>query len=259
MKKGATLKSEIQRIQKKSDPPKQYQRGWTEFYKLRFYLTPDVLIPRPETELLVDEVLRAEKEIASSSKTPRNDTSTTLSAGAIASAAKQSLTILDLGTGSGCIAIAITKNLPNAKIIATDVSQKALEIAQKNAKFHHVEKQIIFLESDLLPNFKKAPDVIVANLPYIPTTSLMHIDPMVTEWEPKIALDGGEDGFALYRKLFSQLSWHLRCGGIKYLICEIDENQGDLATAEAERYFPNSEIEIKKDLSRKNRILIVKF
>jgi release factor glutamine methyltransferase len=106
---------------KQSSAPIQYQRGWTEFYKLKFKLTPDVLIPRPETELLVDEVLKLNPQ-----------------------------TVLDIGTGSGCIAISIAKNSPKVKIFAIDISPAALEVAKKNAKFHKVEKQIIFLENDLM-------------------------------------------------------------------------------------------------------------
>ncbi|MBI2022555.1 peptide chain release factor N(5)-glutamine methyltransferase [Candidatus Daviesbacteria bacterium] len=258
MKRGSTLKEEIKKVQKLAPPrqyqqgwtefyeqssrthipPVQYQRGWCEFYKLKFKLTPDVLIPRPETELLVDEVIKIKPN-----------------------------TILDIGTGSGCVAISIAKNLPNAKIIATDISPKALGVAKSNAKFHHVEDKIIFLEADLLPDFKQSPDVIVTNLPYIPTARLMYIDPMVTEFEPRVALDGGQDGFELYRKLFQQISEmrkgvklnHPEGGKLKYLIGEIDYTHGELAVQEALKYFPNAEVEVTKDLAHLQRILKIKF
>ncbi len=209
-------------------PPKQYTDGWTEFYKLRFNLTRDVLIPRPETELLVDEVLSLKPD-----------------------------TVLDIGTGSGCIAISIAKNLPKAKLFATDISPEALKVAKENAQMHKTLDQIIFFEADLLPNFKIAPDVIVTNLPYIPSARLKLIDPMVTEFEPKIALDGSYDGFELYRTLFDQLKQR----GVypKYLVAEIDYTQAEFAPVEVKKRFPNAKTQIKKDLAKKDRILIINF
>src|SRR4051794_24331057 len=105
----------------KSKPPKAYEQGWTEFYKLKFKVNPDVLIPRPETELLVDEVLKINPS-----------------------------TLFDVGTGSGCIAISVAKNLKEIHVVAIDVSSDALEIAKQNATFHHVDRKVFFLESDLL-------------------------------------------------------------------------------------------------------------
>ncbi len=231
MKKGEKI-----RVEK----PKQYQQGWTEFYKLKFFLTPDALIPRPETELLVDEVLVLAKNI-------------------------DNPIIMDLGTGSGNVAIAVAKNLPNAKILATDVSKEALEVAGKNAKFHKVLNQIIFLKSDLLEylashlkgGLVKVPDIIVTNLPYIPTARLLHIDPMVTEWEPRAALDGGIDGFELYRKLFTQIEQKKLYS--KYLIGEIDYSHADFVYDEARKFFPTAQVEVKHDLAKKQRYFVIKF
>ncbi len=110
-----------------SSKPSQYINGWVEFYKLRFKVTPDTLIPRPETELLIDEVLKYCNQDS-----------------------KESYTILDLGTGSGNIAISIAKNNPIVKIIATDISEKALVVAKQNAKLHNVYDRITFVVSDLL-------------------------------------------------------------------------------------------------------------
>jgi release factor glutamine methyltransferase len=219
MKKGQKLKVE---------KPKQYQQGWTEFYKLKFFLTPDSLIPRPETELLVDEIIKIKPS-----------------------------TVLDLGTGSGNIAVAVAKNLPETKILATDVSDKALEVARKNAKFHKVEDQIFFEIRDLLDGMQKAPDVIVTNLPYIPTARLMHIDPMVTEWEPKVALDGGIDGFELYRKLFAQIVEKKLFP--KYLLGEIDYSHADFVYQESRKFFPQAKAEVKQDLAKKQRYFVIKF
>ncbi len=208
------------------DKPIQYQKGWVEFYKLKFKVNPDVLIPRPESELLVDEILKI---------TPKS--------------------VLDLGTGSGCIAISIAKALPQTKVIASEVSQKALEIAKQNAKFHQV--RIDFILSDLLEEIIECPEVIVTNLPYIPKERIPYLDSSVKDWEPHVALDGGEDGFELYRQLFAQIS--KRGWKPKLLIGEIDYTHGELAIDEAYKFFPKAQIEVKKDLAHKQRILIIHY
>ena len=218
--------------------PLAYKKGYAEFYKLRFKVTPDVLIPRPETELLVDEVL-----------------------GFVHSP----ITILDLGTGSGAIAISIAKNAADVKIIATDISQKTLEIAKQNARLHKVEGKIKFIHSDLLSNIGCwifHPDIIVTNLPYIPTARIPYLDSSVKDFEPWVALDGGEDGFKLYRKLFQQInqfSLPPRRWKPKLVIGEIDYTHGELAVLEAQRCFPKAQIQVKKDLAHKQRILIINF
>ena len=217
-----------------SSKPSQYIKGWVEFYKLKFKITPDVLIPRPESELLVDEVLKYKPH-----------------------------TLIDIGTGSGNIAISIAKNSEKIKIIATDISSKALKVAKQNTKFHKVEKRIKFIKSNLLRNVREKPDIIVANLPYIPTSRIPYLDPSVKDFEPKIALDGGKDGFELYIKLFQQISRgvyspHTR-GVMQLIVCEIDYTHGELALKEAQKYFPKAQIEVKNDLSHKQRILIIQM
>lgn len=232
-----------------SSKPYQYTKGWVEFYKLRFKVTPDVLIPRPETELLVDEVIRFLTDHPERAERVEGSL----------------FTILDVGTGSGNIAISIAKNLSvhpggghsNFKVIATDISVKALKIAEKNAKFHKVEKRIIFLQRDLLSNIKNSPDIIVTNLPYIPSARIPYLDSSVKDFEPIIALDGGSDGFVLYRKLFQQIRLHLK--GVKLIVCEIDYTHGELAVNEALKYFPDAEVEVKTDLAHKQRLLVIKF
>ena len=230
----------------KLTPPKQYQQGYTEFYKLKFKLTPDVLIPRPETELMVDFVLSA---FGASPQLGFNAPITIDNS--------EQLTLVDVGTGSGCVPISVVKNLPQVKTIAIDISPKALEIARKNADLHHVSKKIFFVKNDLLANFKQSPDIITANLPYIPTARLMHIDPMVRDFEPKLALDGGYDGFELYRKMFQQMKDQQIKP--KLFIGEIDSQQRDIALVEAKRYFPTAQAEIKQDLAKKDRFLIIEF
>lgn len=207
--------------------PVAYQRGFIEFYKLKFSLTQDVLIPRPETELLVDEVLTFAKENPGP------------------------LTILDIGTGAGAIAISVAKNLPGHRIIATEVSPKALAIAQKNAKLHGVD--IEFVVSDLLEADLPEPDIIVTNLPYIPSERIAYLDASVKDFEPHVALDGGQDGFELYRKLFQQINdkgWKP-----KLILGEIDYTHGEIAQNEANQFFPKAQTEVKLDLYHRQRIL----
>lgn len=234
-----------------SDKPNAYVEGHIEFYKLKFKVTSDVLIPRPETELLVDSVLEFIRSKLVTGKLANE------------------ITILDIGTGAGNIAISITKNLPtgkqapNVKIIATDVSEKALKIARQNAKLHGVENKIEFIQSDLLSAFnnselitQNSELIIVTNLPYIPSARIPYLDSSVKDFEPHVALDGEEDGFGLYRKLFQQIgekNWKP-----DFLVGEIDYTHGELAANEAQKYFPGAEVEIRKDLAHMQRILFVR-
>ncbi|MBI4038136.1 peptide chain release factor N(5)-glutamine methyltransferase [Candidatus Daviesbacteria bacterium] len=224
----------LKKLSAHSKAPKQYIQGWVEFYKLKFKVTPDVLIPRPETELLVDEVL----------KTINN----------------KPYTICDIGTGSGNIAISLACNLKgyNVNIIATDISPKALKIAKQNAKLHGVEDKITFIKSGLLSEIARSDiDIMVANLPYIPTSRIPYLDSSVKNFEPKIALDGGPDGFKIYRKLFQQIVRQPFRLLPKLIVCEIDYTHGELAINEALKYFPHAQVEVKKDLTQKQRILTI--
>ena len=242
-----------------NNEPSQYIKGYVEFYKLKFKVNKDVLIPRPETELLVDEVLAF--------------TRLHLGQGA-------TLTILDIGTGAGNIAISIAKHLHasrqglptsdvGTRIIATDISEKALAVAKQNAKLHGVKNKIKFLKSDLLSAFnytlypvrrsfgpKPYTLIIVTNLPYIPSARIPYLDSSVKDYEPHVALDGGKDGFDLYRKLFKQIKKLKLSPAL--LAGEIDYTQADIALNEALKYFPNSHAEAKLDLTHRQRILVIK-
>ncbi len=243
------------------DRPSQYVQGFVEFYKLKFKVDARALIPRPETELLVDAVLNY---------CTLNPNPSTL--------------ILDIGTGAGNIAISIAKNLPadnHVKIIATDVSEEALEVAKLNAKYHGVEHKIQFQASNLLegvtPNGaphrvpadererartsdgavrRQDPVVVVTNLPYIPHDRIDYLDSSVKDFEPHVALDGGPDGFELYRKLFQQIKAQKL--NISLLLGEIDYTHGEIAKNEGEKYFPNHSVEVKTDLAHKQRILTIR-
>jgi release factor glutamine methyltransferase len=203
-----------------------YVLGHWEFFGLDLEVTPDVLIPRPETELLV------EKAVAWLDKYPdrRN--------------------IGDVGTGSGAIAISIAANIPDVYIFATDISSKALQVAKRNAEKHNVAKNIRFLECDLLPE-NISVDLICANLPYIPTGTLHTLN--VFGREPTLALDGGEDGFKLINRLLQIASRHLASKPL--MLIEIEETLGNEAITLAHRYFPKAAIKLHKDLAGRDRLL----
>ncbi len=168
----------IELIQRRySGEPMQYIMGETEFYGLPFTVTPDVLIPRPETEHLVEKAL----ELAQTFERPR---------------------IVDVGTGSGAIAVALAHKLPTAEITATDLSESALQVARNNGKRNAVDHRIRFLRGDLLaPASGEQFDLVVSNPPYVPDTDRALISVEVREYEPALALFAGEDGLAVYRRL----------------------------------------------------------
>jgi release factor glutamine methyltransferase len=185
--------------------PLSYLTGVREFWSLDFVVTQEVLIPRPETELLVE---------------------TSLQLLAHASAPRKAARIVDLGTGSGCIAIALATELPNAEIWALDISPTALAIAQRNAQRHGVSERIHFRQSDLLAALAdlSAPvDLIVSNPPYIVRSELPTLQPEVRNWEPQSALDGGEDGLTFYRRLSDEAQAYLHAGG--WLVLELGAGQ----------------------------------
>jgi release factor glutamine methyltransferase len=210
--------------------PEQYKNGFAEFHGLKFIVTSDVLIPRIETEQIVDEVVNS-------------------NAGS---------NILEVGTGSGCISISIAKLMPTAKILATDISDKALDVAKTNAKYHNMNQQITFVKSDLLNNVQaSAADIIVANLPYIPSSRIDNLDSSVKDYEPHIALDGGEDGFEIYRRLFAQITEKSII--FKLLLAEIDETHSEIAQKESAKYFPEAKIKIVQDLFGYDRFISIKY
>ena len=210
-----------------------YVLGHWEFFGLDFDITPDVLIPRPETELLV------EKAIAGLQESPVRRT------------------IADVGTGSGAIAVTIAVNVPDTRILATDISHKALEVAQKNAIKFEVNRQIDFLQCDLLPpHIASLPtehhfDLICANLPYIPTSTLRKLP--VFGREPTLALDGGEDGLELIRRLLNiALEWLAPNGMI---LLEIESTRGVQALNMAGDLFSEASIHLHQDLAGQDRLL----
>lgn len=187
--------------------PLQYITGHQEFYSLDFVVTPDVLIPRPETEFLVERVIKLVEE-----------------------STQEKPLIVDVGTGSGCIAVAVATQLPRARIIATDVSRAALDVAQANAERHRVAERIEFLDGDLLEpltalKLEGSVDVIASNPPYVNEGRPELIQREVRDWEPPEALFGGSDGLEFYRRLLADSLRYLRPGG--YSVFEIGYSQLD--------------------------------
>jgi release factor glutamine methyltransferase len=213
--------------------PIPYLTGKAHFYGLEFYVNSSVLIPRPETEVLVETAIRWARPLGA-------------------------VNIVDVGTGSGCIAITLAAHLLLAKIRAVDVSAEALAVARENAT-RHTPDRITFVQGDLLTpitSITSQIDLIVANLPYIADDEWKDVDDSVKWYEPRLALDGGPDGLALIRELLPQAAEKLRPGGVALL--EIGWHQGDAVRRLAQRHFPTAAIEVKKDFAGHDRMVIIK-
>jgi len=212
--------------------PLQHITGHQEFYGLDFIVSPDVLIPRPETEFLVEQVLKLgtlpgpwSQEQArfllerDPDRQPLNN-----------QVHQPSPLIVDVGTGSGCIAIALAVRLPSAAIVAIDISSPALDVARQNAERHGVADRIQFLPGDLMAplqqgSFEGRVDIIASNPPYVSTSRPDLVERDVRDFEPAIALYGGPDGLSFYKRLLADAARYLKSDG--YLVCEIGYGQLD--------------------------------
>ena len=212
--------------------PIQHITHMQEFMKMIFFVNEDVLIPRPDTESLVEEVIAIAKRIN----------------------AKK---ILDLCTGSGAIAVSLAKYIKDSDITAVDISKRALSVAKKNAKNNEVENQITFIESDLFEKLKKEKyDIIVSNPPYIKRDIIRTLGKEVQK-EPKIALDGGYDGLNFYRKIISKSDEYLKFKG--YLCLEIGYDQKIDVIELIENEEKYIDTYCKKDLYGNDRVIITKL
>lgn len=211
--------------------PLAYITGKQAFYGRDFHVNPSVLIPRPETELLVELAIADAQSIA------------------------RPLRVADVGTGSGCIAISLAKELDSARITATDISSDALSTASLNATLHQAGDQVLWIQCNLMDAVKDRFDIICANLPYIPVHHLRHLE--VSKYEPKLALDGGADGLCLIRPLLDDLK-HIRKPRCTALF-EIDQSQGEGFLSISRSLYPHASIKIEKDLAGKDRVGIIQF
>jgi len=210
--------------------PTAYIVGQREFYGLDLETTPAALIPRPETELLVGEAMaRADH--------------------------RKRLLIADVGTGNGAIAVALAVHLPQAALVAIDLSREALALAVRNARRHGVERRISFLQADLLAPLAQAAAIIVANLPYVRSVDWKALPPEIREHEPQAALDGGPDGLREIERLLERAPSCLRPGGS--LLVELGPLQAAPALVQARRCFPDAAARIVPDAAGQDRLLVV--
>ncbi|HSE84737.1 MAG TPA: peptide chain release factor N(5)-glutamine methyltransferase [Candidatus Binatia bacterium] len=214
--------------------PVAYITGHKEFWSLDFIVTPAVLIPRPETELLVEVALQHVREFTSGS----------------------SVTVLDVGTGSGVISVCLAKEEPVTKIVAVDISPVALDVARLNAGRHGVADRIRFLSGDLFAPVKPVAgtfDVIVSNPPYIPTGDLAMLAPEIRQWEPIPALDGGARGIDAYRRIIGEGHNYLAPGGS--IVLEIGADMGSAVAEFFSRSGCYGPVSLYQDYAGKDRVI----
>ena len=214
--------------------PTAYIIGHREFFGQEFACSPAALIPRPETELLVETALAWIKRQGST---------------------VEELRAIDVGTGSGVIAVALAAQFPELHIVATDVSAEALRLARRNATAHRVSERIEFVEGSLLEPVQGTFDLIIANLPYIPSRTYNTLPPEIREYEPEVALLAGRRGTAANEELLQQARGRLSSGGM--LLAEHAWNQGGALRRAAADHFPTADIEARRDLAGHERILVV--
>jgi len=214
--------------------PLPYLLGNREFFGMSFHVRPGIFIPRPETEHLVERAISI-----AMSRFPNG--------GAV---------IADVGTGSGAVTVSLAVNLPGARLYGTDVSETALEVAKDNARRHGVADRTRFLYGDLLAPVPETVDLVVANLPYIKSAVIPTLEPEISQFEPREALDGGADGLELIRRLLHQAENHLRPQGA--ILLELDPEQMDAATEAARSVYVGSSTTRTKDLAGHERTLVIK-
>ncbi len=212
---------------RKRGMPLPYLLGEWEFYGHSFIVSPSVLIPRPETELLVEEAetwLKSHPDVHS---------------------------CFDIGTGSGCIGISLLLDFPYLSVTAADIKREALLTAVSNSERHKCTERFHPVQTDLFSAFSGGAQLICANLPYIPTETCKTIEP--AKYEPISALDGGADGFELYRLLFRELQHKIKEESL--ILCEIEYRQRETALTTAKYYFPGKNVQVIDDLAGQPRLL----
>jgi len=223
-----------------SGEPLQYILGYQEFWSIHFKVDPRVLIPRPETELLVEQSLSV----------------------LTAACLKRTPYVLEIGTGSGAVAISLATELKDLFVVATDVSGEALLLARENARSAGVLQRIEFVNGDLFSPIRRMPDqepfdLILSNPPYIHRSRIQNLAKEIKDYEPTMALNGGEDGMEFYRSIVSQGPSYLRRGG--WLLLEVGKGQGKRLSAMIEAEGSFSRPERIKDLSGIERVVKVQI
>lgn len=213
--------------------PVQYIIGRQEFMGLDFHVEEGVLIPRPDTEILIEKVLDGIDK-------------------------KAEYSIVDIGTGSGAITVSLAKYIENSQVYSIDISKKALNIARKNAEKHEVLSKVSFLNGSLFEPLKDMGmegkiDILVSNPPYIPTSDIENLQIEVSKFEPRIALDGGEDGLDFYKEIINKAPEYLRCGGL--IVLEVGHDQARRVIDLMKEKNKYVDIEITKDLAGIERVV----
>lgn len=214
--------------------PTAYILKQCQFYGIDFYIDSRALIPRPESELLVEEVLKFTRQRFVSG---------------------DSYSIADVGTGCGALAISLALHLPRAEIYAIDISAAALEVARVNCQRHKVSQQIHLLLGDMLHPLPEVVNIILANLPYVRDLEMNQLSPEIKNFEPRIALAGGDDGLDKVRQILPQISQKLLTEGL--ILLEIGHGQGAAAVALVESHFPAAKIDLIPDLGGIERVVKV--
>lgn len=226
--------------------PLQHLTGVQEFMSLNFKVSPAVLIPRQDTEILVEAVMASVDEMRGRKKPegPEVEPST--------------IRILDIGTGSGCIALSLAHHISNASLVAVDISEEALALARENARVLGLADRVHFLRCDLFDAFEAGQesfDIILSNPPYIPTAHIQYLQREVRDHEPPGALDGGRDGLVFYRRITAGSILFLKPHG--GLFFEIGYDQGSAVSTIMGEYFQR--VEVLKDLSGMDRVVFGEF
>jgi len=214
--------------------PTAYILGCCEFYGIDFYVDYRTLIPRPETELLVEKAVELARRIFHPGK---------------------QIAIADIGTGCGAIAVSLALALPQSTIYATDISASALRVAEINCERYAVSDRVQLLRGNLLESLPQPIDMVIANLPYIKNYEFKDLSPEIRNFEPRIALAGGEDGLDKIRQLLEQMP-----GKLNYRACfilEIGQGQGEMVISLTNSYFPQASIELIPDLGGIERVVKV--
>ena len=212
--------------------PLAYILGYKEFYGVNLLVTSSVMIPRPETEALVEHTLFM----------------------SLMGMETRELVIADVGTGNGAIAVNLAIHLPAARIYALDNADAVLDVASYNIRAHNVADRVTLSKGDLLEPLPEPADLIVANLPYIPSERIPTLQPEI-QWEPREALDGGLDGLDLIRRLLTQATEKLKEHGV--ILLELDPEQVPAVEEMAQRLFPEATTSVEQDLARQDRMFVI--
>jgi release factor glutamine methyltransferase len=217
--------------------PVAYLINSRQFYGMDFYVDERVLIPRPETEVLVEEAIKFGQEWRKNNQGEMN--------------------IADVGTGSGAIAVALAANIPGSTVYATDISEDALAVAAINIRKHDFEGRIKLSKGYLLQQIIEKLHIIVANLPYIASATVAKLAPEIAIHEPLVALDGGIHGTGLFRDLIEQARQKLEPGGA--LLMEIGQGQDEEVVLMGRRVFPGTRVSLIRDLQGIKRVIVMRY